>query len=546
MSSCLGLYVQDNLIKYAKVSKERDTKKIDAFGVKFYDDNVNLAIKQVIEETYSFNTPISINIEGETYQYFDMFSLLSKKDLTKAIKTEFDAYCNEKGYNPNVFETRYAVVPNVDDKQKLKVIYVTDNKIELNKRIQLVSDYKLSTLAPISTSIVNLQEFEERQNAIIVNIEDSTTITTILDQKIYDVQKIPEGTKEILDRINIKENSFTKSYEVCKNTTIYTSEGRDLQETETSYLEDIMPTLYTIVGQVKKIINEQDKKFEKVYITGTAALINNIDLYFQEYLDETRCEILKPNFIFSTKDISIKDYIEVNSAISLALLGVGEGLTSMNFKAQSFYDKLPDWMKNDVKLKNKKDEEDGEKTNTKTKGKINFNLGEKLDFIEKNLIRGAYSLLILFIIFSAFSMMLNHQQNIKKEEAENRVKDIESQITLAKADDTKIKNRTSEYTNLIKNLEEINTRLNERLRLRNAIPNLLNQIMYIIPENVQITSIQNTQDRHIEIIAQSDKYEPLGYLKAKIKAEPILNNVVSTAGEKENDIVTVKIEGDLP
>ncbi|MBR3255086.1 MAG: hypothetical protein IKF97_02515 [Clostridia bacterium] len=546
MSSCLGLYVQDNLIKYAKVSKERDTKKIDAFGVKFYDDNVNLAIKQVIEETYSFNTPISINIEGETYQYFDMFSLLSKKDLTKAIKTEFDAYCNEKGYNPNVFETRYAVVPNVDDKQKLKVIYVTDNKIELNKRMQLVSDYKLSTLAPISTSIVNLQEFEERQNAIIVNIEDSTTITTILDQKIYDVQKIPEGTKEILDRINIKENSFTKSYEVCKNTTIYTSEGRDLQETETSYLEDIMPTLYTIVGQVKKIINEQDKKFEKVYITGTAALINNIDLYFQEYLDETRCEILKPNFIFSTKDISIKDYIEVNSAISLALLGVGEGLTSMNFKAQSFYDKLPDWMKNDVKLKNKKDEEDGEKTNTKTKGKINFNLGEKLDFIEKNLIRGAYSLLILFIIFSAFSMMLNHQQNIKKEEAENRVKDIESQITLAKADDTKIKNRTSEYTNLIKNLEEINTRLNERLRLRNAIPNLLNQIMYIIPENVQITSIQNTQDRHIEIIAQSDKYEPLGYLKAKIKAEPILNNVVSTAGEKENDIVTVKIEGDLP
>ena len=190
MSSCLGLYVQDNLIKYAKVSKERDTKKIDAFGVKFYDDNVNLAIKQVIEETYSFNTPISINIEGETYQYFDMFSLLSKKDLTKAIKTEFDAYCNEKGYNPNVFETRYAVVPNVDDKQKLKVIYVTDNKIELNKRMQLVSDYKLSTLAPISTSIVNLQEFEERQNAIIVNIEDSTT----LSQKVMKYAKILQYT----------------------------------------------------------------------------------------------------------------------------------------------------------------------------------------------------------------------------------------------------------------------------------------------------------------------------------------------------------------
>ncbi|MBR0351365.1 MAG: hypothetical protein IJH76_06080 [Clostridia bacterium] len=543
MSSCLGLYVQDNLIKYAKVSKERDTKKIDAFGVKFYDENLELAIKQVVEETYSFNTPISINIEGETYQYFDMFALLSKKDLTKAIKTEFDAYCNEKGYNPNVFETRYAVVPNIEDKQKLKVIYVSDNKIELNKRIQLLSDYKLSSIAPISMTISNLQDFSERQNCLIVNIEDYTTVTTILDQKIYDVQKIQEGTKEILDRINLKENSFTKSYEVCKNTTIYTSEGRELQDTETGYLEDIMPTLYTIVGQVKKIINEQDQKFEKIYITGTAALINNIDLYFQEYLEDSRCEVLKPNFIFSTKDISIKDYIEVNSAISLALLGVGEGLTAMNFKAQSFSDKLPDWLKADIK---KKEKTEGESGATKTKGKLNLSLGGKLDFIEKNLIRGAYSLFILFLVYTAFSMMVNHQQNLKKEEADNRVKEIQQQITLAKADDTKIKNRTSEYTNLIKNLEEISARANERLRLRNAIPNLLNQIMYIIPENVQITSIQNTQDRHIEILAQSDKYEPLGYLKAKIKAEPILNNVVSTAGEKENDIVTVKIEGDLP
>ena len=544
MSSCLGLYIQDNLIKYAKVSKERDVKKIDAFGVKFYDDDLETAIKQVVEETYSFNTPISVNIEGEAYQYFDMFSLLSKKDLTKAIKTEFDSYCSEKGYNPNVFETRYAVVPNVDDKQKLKVIYVTDNKIELNKRMQLLSDYKVSTIAPISTTIANLQTFSERENAIIVNIEDSTTITTILDQGIYDVQKIPEGTKDILDKINLKENSFTKSYEMCKNTTIYTSEGRELQDAQIDYLEDIMPTLYSIVGQVKKIINEQDKKFEKVYITGTAALINNIDLYFQEYLDETRCEILKPDFIYSTKDINIKDYIEVNSAISLGLLGVGEGLTSMNFKGQSFGDKMPGWLKSEVKFKEGSKEQ--KEAQNKTKKTFGLGLATKFDNIERNLIRGAYALLIIFIIFSAFSMMLNSQLNNTQEEATNRTNEIQAQITLAKKDDTKIKNRTSEYTNLIKNLEEISARASERLRLRNAIPNLLNQIMFIIPENVQITSIQNTQDRHIEIYAQSDKYEPLGYLKAKIKAEPILTNVISTAGEKENDIVTVKIEGDLP
>ena len=34
MSDCLGLYIEKNLIKYAKVSKERDNIKVEAFGFK--------------------------------------------------------------------------------------------------------------------------------------------------------------------------------------------------------------------------------------------------------------------------------------------------------------------------------------------------------------------------------------------------------------------------------------------------------------------------------------------------------------------------------
>ena len=35
MPSCLGLYVETNLIKYAKVTKDKDLIKVEAFGVKF-------------------------------------------------------------------------------------------------------------------------------------------------------------------------------------------------------------------------------------------------------------------------------------------------------------------------------------------------------------------------------------------------------------------------------------------------------------------------------------------------------------------------------
>ena len=541
MPSCLGMYVQDNLIKYAKVSKDHDKIKVDSFGVKFYE-NINEAIKQVVEETYSYKTPISINLEQEIYNYFDMFALLNKTDLQKAIKTEFDAFCQDKGYNPNAFEKRSAVVPNIDDKQKLKVIHVSENKIEFSKMLQLFSGYKLAAVSPISMTISNLKEFEPKQNYLIVNIEDQTTVTTIIDQQIYNIETIPQGSKEFLEKLNMIENSYSKAYETCKNTTIYTSEGRELQDIENSHLEEIMPTLYSIVSQIQKIINSNTAKIEKVYITGTAALINNIDLYFQEYLEDTKCEILKPSFITNTKDINIKDYIEVNSAISLALLGLGQGLTSMNFKGSTFADKLPDWLKIDVGGSNKTKGKD----KNKQKGLFTFDLGQKLDTVERNLLRSAGGLFILLAVYSGFSCVLNNQLNSKQEEAAARTSQINSQIALAKADDSKIKNKTSEYTTMIKNLQYINDRINNALKTKNAIPNLLNQIMFIIPENVQITSIQNTTDKHIEINAQSNKYEQLGYLKAKIKADNILTNVISTAGQKENNVVTVKIEGDLP
>ena len=539
MTNCLGLYIEENLIKYAKVSKDHDNLKVESFGIKFYD-KLGQAIDQIVEETYSQKTPISINLSEEMYNYFDMFSMLSKNDLQKAIKTEFDSFCSEKGYNPNVFETRYAIVDYPDDKEKLKVIHIAENKIELNKKTQVLENYKLMNISPISMSIANLLNTDEKQNALIVNIENETTITTIIDNKIFNIDKLEQGSSEFLSKINLKENSYSKSYEICKNTTIYTSEGRELQEEESSYLEDIMPTLYNIVGEVKKIINTNMQKINKVYITGTASLINNVDLYFQEYLDEVKCEILRPYFIEGTRDISIKDYIEVNSAISLAMMGLGEGITGMNFKKLTFADKVPSWLKVEV---------DPDKTKKEKKnlgGLLTWDLGQKLDKTEIGLIRIASALLILVIVYSCFSALLSNQIDAKENEAEESIASTKRQIQLANSDDEKIKTRTNEYTTMIDNLQEANDRLAERNRTRNAIPNLLNQIMSVIPASVQLTSIENTTDSHIVINAQSDRYEQLGYLVAKMKNDVILTNVISTAGQKDSNVVTIKIEGDLP
>ena len=539
MSSCLGLYICENLIKYAKVSKDHDVLKVESFGIKFYD-KLGEAIDQVIQETYSQKTPISVNLSEQMYNYFEMFSLLTKKDLQRAVVTEFESYCTDKNYNPNAFESRYAVVDNKLDKNKLKIIHIAANKIELNKRIQQIEGYKLTNISPISMSIPNLIDTSEKQNAIVVNIEDETTITTILDNKIFDVQIIEEGSRDILSRINLKENSYSKSYEICKNTTIYTSAGTELDAEMSSYLDDVMPTLNNIVGQIRKIINASTEKIDKVYITGTAALINNVDLYFQEYLSEIDCEILKPYFIQNVQDINIKDYIEVNSAISLALMGLGEGITGMNFKKLGFADKIPDWLKLEI------DPDKSKKERKYLGGFFTWDLGQKLDKTEISLIRVAVALFLLAIIYSTFSAALSNQMDKKSEEAQESIASTNGQISLANQDNEKIKSKTNEYTNMIEYLQEANDRITDRNRTRNAIPNLLNQIMTVIPVDVQLTSIENTTDTHIVINAQSDKYEQLGYFTARLKVESILTNVISTAGQKDNDTVTIQIEGDLP
>ena len=539
MSSCLGLYICENLIKYAKVSKDHDVLKVESFGIKFYD-KLGEAIDQVIQETYSQKTPISVNLSEQMYNYFEMFSLLTKKDLQRAVVTEFESYCTDKNYNPNAFESRYAVVDNKLDKNKLKIIHIAANKIELNKRIQQIEGYKLTNISPISMSIPNLIDTSEKQNAIVVNIEDETTITTILDNKIFDVQIIEEGSRDILSRINLKENSYSKSYEICKNTTIYTSARTELDAEMSSYLDDVMPTLNNIVGQIRKAINASTEKIDKVYITGTAALINNVDLYFQEYLSEIDCEILKPYFIQNVQDINIKDYIEVNSAISLALMGLGEGITGMNFKKLGFADKVPDWLKLEI------DPDKSKKERKYLGGFFTWDLGQKLDKTEISLIRVAVALFLLTIIYSTFSAALSNQMDKKSEEAQESIASTNGQISLANQDNEKIKSKTNEYTNMIEYLQEANDRITDRNRTRNAIPNLLNQIMTVIPVDVQLTSIENTTDTHIVINAQSDKYEQLGYFTARLKVESILTNVISTAGQKDNDTVTIQIEGDLP
>ena len=542
MTSCLGLYVESNIIKYAKISKDRDNLKVESFGLKFYD-KLGDAIKQIISETYSFKVPVSINLADEVYNYFYMFSMLNKKDLKKAIETEYESYCAEKGLNKNAVETRYALVNSISDKDRVKVIHVAANKNNLNAIEQQLSENKIAAISPIGMTIANIAKMKQKENIAIINMEDKTTVTIIVNQKVYSVDTIENGASQVLDEINAKENSYSKAYEICKNSTIYTMEGQELQDTENEYLDNIMPTLYKIAENTQKIIENSTIDIDRIYITGTLSVVNNIDLYFQEFFNTEKCEILKPFFIKDTIKVNIKDYVEVNSAIAMALQGLGYGVKDMNFKKHSFADSLPEWMTVDVGSPNA-----NSKIGNGLKDFFSVDWKSKLDTTEKWLLRVAGGFLILIVLYAGFTIVMNNQYEQKTTEADEVRQDTMTKIAAVNSDISAVRAKTNEYATLKNNLDDNNQNLQDNINNKNVIPNMLSEIMFIIPQGVQITSIENTTDKHIVINAQAEQYEQLGYFKVKLGTAGILKqkNLVSTTGVKEGDMVKIVIEGDLP
>lgn len=542
MTSCLGLYVESNIIKYAKISKDRDNLKVESFGLKFYD-KLGEAIKQIISETYSFKVPVSINLADEVYNYFYMFSMLNKKDLKKAIETEYESYCTEKGLNKNAVDTRYALVNSLSDKDRVKVIHVAANKNNLNAIEQQLAENKIAAISPIGMTIANIAKMKQKENIAIINMEDKTTITIIVNQKVYSVDTIENGTSEVLDSINAKENSYSKAYEICKNSTIYTMEGQELQDTENEYLDNIMPTLYKIAEKSQKVIENSAIDIDRIYITGTLSVVNNIDLYFQEFFNTEKCEILRPFFIKDTIKVNIKDYIEVNSAIAMALQGLGYGVKDMNFKKHSLTDNLPEWMTVDIGSPNA-----NSKIGNGLKDFFATDWKAKLDTTERWLLRVAAGFLILVILYTGFTIVMNNQYEGKSREADAVKSDSMLKIAKVDADINAVKAKTNQYLQLADNLRSTSQKIQDDQRNKNAITTMLSEIMFIIPKEVQLTSVENTTGSHIVINAQAERYEQLGYFKVKIANENILkaDTVVSTMGTKDGDMVKIVIEGDLP
>lgn len=582
MPSCLGIYTDRNMIKYAKVTSV--TEKIagqiltlDAYGVKFYD-NLQATIDEIAEEvgmsapaapgqitlTGSNTTSVGLALSNEEFYITDVFANLKKKDMHQLILSEYQEKMGENALSSSVMEMRIKLALNSGSIDKHLALCAMTSTGELANIRRNYEKYKVDSICPLSISVKNL--FENQgidEEAIVVNIEDKTTITVFHRSEIQYVTSLPLGTQEIISKLAEKYNSASKAYEALKKVSAYIEDSYDMDDESREILDVVIPVLYDIRQQVDAIVTPYLKDAKAIYITGAGAVINNIDLYFGEVFLDTPCKILKP--FFAGRDAeNMKEIIEVNSAIALALDGVGMSDKDLNFVAASkkaaniqgtkvITDKIKSLdIKGKIKEAKGKAGDFVKKLNAPVgkKKKRNVDFDESLldEAAEGEVTDTAYgridSLLTRATVFAASLLIgyivagtvINNNIIAKDKEVNSEISKVNAAIVKAEEDAAYLKGRADEYVAITEKLSAIITKINKESRKTYNIPNFMSKLMFIMPSGVKVTSINVLETGDVSLKAESGQYAQLGFLVSRIKLEKALLDV---------DMEVVSVDGNI-
>ena len=316
MASALGIFIDRNIIKYAKLNGTKDKLKVESYGMK-YGENHKELLKQIIEETNSSKNNVVINAAEIHYEETSIFSMLKKKDYDKAVEVAYEEIIDKQKLRPELLEYGYILSKNPADSEKLHVLLGIQEKGAMETRANLFGqNVMLYSQMPIGISISNI--YENPLPALIVNIEEDTYITEIYDTEPIKVTRIATGTKNIIDTINNEENSISKSYEVLRNMVLPTDDMDQISFEGNEYAPVIVSEVMKIVSEIKSVMKKRPGIYKKIYISGTGATISNLETFIEKLIDDVECDILRPVGIEGQKKVAIKEYVDVNSAIALA------------------------------------------------------------------------------------------------------------------------------------------------------------------------------------------------------------------------------------
>ncbi len=529
MGSCLGIYAGNKIIKYAKLTADKDKNiSVDSYGTKFITGDKKQVIKEIIKETVSTGVPMAINIDGAEYTKAEIFKNLSKKDIESVVQLEFEDSANKAGLSDKSLTYRYVLGESVKNKDNFTANIITAER-------KMIEDYtkaegqNVKGLYPYPY-IMNNTVPKNEKNYLFISMEEDTNIATVINGITSDFKKVDVGMQDVIEKLAIQLGSYARAYETCKALNVYT-EDENLNNPEIEQI--VEPVLQDILRRIEIELKPVRSLVEKIFITGMGTLFTNIDMLFEQYFN-IKSEILKPYFVKDMGGIkNLAELIEANAAISIAHENLLQENKDINFaldinKKNVLFSKEASAAKID-KLKQYAFEGDSEKISS--------------GLIAANII--AVTVLILYI---AFGIIYNSQVKKIEENVNTKLGEISKQTQTIDEDVIYIneqKNKYSSINTLVKDTKDkIEGNLIGKYSTYN-VANFMQKIIKYIPQNVELVSVASDDNKKVTITAKSDSYAGLGYFISQLKLEGILTNVV-TVNVDHGSFITVAIEGVLP
>ncbi len=557
MASCLGIYSNQDIVKYAKISMGNDGKfKIEKTGVRFISNlNGKELINSIIEETDSKDIPIIINPQSDQFVDLQVLAQVQNKTsyIEDALKMEFEAWCEKTKNDSSNYSYVYLISEyKTADNKYNAVLDVTEKKEIAN--IKSMINGNIASIMPSQLMMHKIVPQDE-DNYVLVNLDDKLSIVTIVDKKVADVKAYSTGMHEIFSDFRLKLGSYQKAYEACKQINVYT-EGKSINDPDLEVVTE--QVLQEVLKNVLVAVNKNRKSINKVIITGIGTVFTNIDILFTEFLD-IKSEILKPDFLDDGTNIrNIAETLETIQAIALACgylkpdkkttidyVTFSNVNNKFSFKEMfAFSNKKEDGSGNSTGKRRKEDKTQGTE---KSKPNVIFE-GIEFDKITPYMVCGSIIIGLTIITYIIFGQIYTASINKIVKDIDKNIADVQNGLSSISEDTNYITQNTSRYSTVNSRVESLVSQIEGNQIGKFSTYNVasfLQNIIKIIPTNVQLISISSDDNKKITMKATSNNYANLGYFIAQLKLQNVLNDV-KVNNIENGDIITIQIGGELP
>ena len=187
MEACLGIYLGDKIIKYAKLIRDDKSKRISlhSCGTKYVVGNKEVSIAEIISQTGSAGDSLCINLTDYSRMQTEVLRQLGKADTQSVIELEVSDYATSRALNEKNLEYRYIFMDSsVSIDNHTADIAIVDRNV-ITKITENDKYENLIGLYPQEYILPNM--VQSNSNYLLVNIDEKSQVISVVGGKIKQI-----------------------------------------------------------------------------------------------------------------------------------------------------------------------------------------------------------------------------------------------------------------------------------------------------------------------------------------------------------------------